>query len=141
MSDPILQFYFDQFENKLINSNTGSTTVSVNIPTFFRKSNYTAEIHVYYDFPVTSDLSSFGDWKLGIGNLAGGALIESTTVDSSNAATGVLVISNCNSSSVAFVADLGATATKQYSVQLVGNDGVDDNTIMLCPIYGKSTVY
>lgn len=142
MSDPVLQFYFDQFENKLINSNTGSTTVNVTIPQFFRKNHYTVEVYLYYDYPTTSDVSGQTDWHLGIGNLGStGPLIETTDCDDSNAATGVLVFSNCNSHSAAFLADLSTTATKQYYVEVTANDGTNDNSLMIAPSYAKNSVY
>jgi hypothetical protein len=140
MSDPVINTYYDQFPNHLINNTTGSTTVNVTTPAFYRNNHYTIEVQIYNQYPATQDLSPYSDWHLGIGNIGGGALIECTDVTTTSAATGKLIFNNVNTHSVAFVADLGSTPMKQYYMELNATDGVNYNTIALNPIYGKATV-
>jgi len=142
MSDPILTLYYDAYPNKAINKDTGSTTVNVTTPNFYRNNHYTIEVHLYYEYPNTLDVSGLTDWHLGIGNIGStGPLIETTDVDTSNAASGVITFANANSHSVSFVADIGSKSAKQYACEITANDGVNDNTLMLSALFGKSTIY
>ena len=66
---------------------------------------------------------------------------KTTNVDVTDAATGIVRFTDINTHSTSFVADLGATPTKQYTYEITASDGVNVSTIALATIFGKSTVY
>lgn len=131
---------YDIAVQKQCNGNSGSTTSDVPVVTVFRDNLYEFDIQLYNVWPATYDVSEVGTWKMGIGNLNSTPLVESTTIDVSNAASGHIIF-DANLHSTTLDTAMGTTAQKTYYCEVNANSSSDATTICLFPLYVKNTLY
>lgn len=138
---------YDISNQAILNSNTGSSTTNVTYPIVFRENEYTYKMQLYNVYPATYDASIVGEWKLGIGyvGVATQPLVESLNADFNtdpwaDPANGKIT-ALVNTHSVPLTTDLGTTAMKGYTCEIVANASSDTTTIALFINYAKNTVY
>ena len=140
---PVITIAYDQNISELINSSTGVTT-NVVTPAIYKKNEYEFDVTIYDDWPTLCNVASIATWKLGIGPLGTSSdpLVEANNAafTVTNAAGGeITVIVNTHSTTLDTA--LGTSTLKTYYCEINGNDGTDNITIALLPVYCKNTVY
>lgn len=136
-----ISFAYDQNIQSLVNTSTYEAITDV--PTEFIENQYTWTIQIYNQAPTPIDLSSATEFRLGIGFVGGSGPIKditNTSIDSTNANVGILVVTLDLDDSV-LRTDIGSSISKYYYWELEASDGVNWSTIALSQTLINNTVY
>lgn len=137
---------FDLNTQALVNVSTGTTT-GVVTPNYVKNNEVLLKIQIYDTYPAFANLASMVTFEAGVGPVGGTAapLIQTTNAsfqtDAWANASGGKLTAIINSHSVALSVDLSTNYSKQYKQEIRGNDGLDNVTIVLMPVYATNTVY